>query len=120
MTSENTHSREAKPQLGTSENRTVPLVGGRGHVWEEDAFTGNASFHKMAFTDQADFRGVTFTGYVELDGARVASEHSGVRQVWRRTWPPDWRVEAGADGWQMLRLADDGAAEPEPAEETAD
>jgi hypothetical protein len=40
-------------------------------------------------------------------------------------WPPTWRVEAGADGWQTLRLAgpeEDGgegeaAADPGPARE---
>jgi hypothetical protein len=42
----------------------------------------------------------------------------------RRVWPPDWRMEAGADGWATLRLAPPGddaggetAQEPDPKPE---
>lgn len=94
----------------------------------EATFTDDASFTGATFTGAAGFDGATFTGHVwfdeaaglertKLDGVRVASTAVDVRRV----WPPCWRMEAGADGWQTLRLAEpEQVAEPGPAEETED
>ncbi|WP_336214332.1 pentapeptide repeat-containing protein [Nonomuraea sp. LPB2021202275-12-8] len=81
-------------------------------------FTGAAAFGGATFTGPVAFGGATFTGPVAfggatgleragLDRARVAPAAAGVRQV----WPPCWRVEAGANGWRMLRLAADPGGE---------
>ncbi|MEV5561176.1 pentapeptide repeat-containing protein, partial [Nonomuraea wenchangensis] len=89
-------------------------------------FTGTAQFGKATFAGAAWFGEATFTGAARfggasglaealLDGVRVAPAAEGVRRV----WPPCWRAEAAADGWQTLRLEaaggeDGAAAEPRP------
>ncbi|MEU7864205.1 pentapeptide repeat-containing protein [Nonomuraea sp. NPDC049141] len=65
------------------------------------AFSGAAGFTGTTFSGAAAFRGATGLERAELDGARVAPSAAGVQRV----WPPCWRVVAGADGWQRLRLA---------------
>jgi hypothetical protein len=47
------------------------------------------------------FGGATGLAGAELSGVRVASAPEGVQWA----WPPAWRVEQTADGWQTLRLA---------------
>ncbi|MEU4511810.1 pentapeptide repeat-containing protein [Nonomuraea wenchangensis] len=86
-------------------------AGFSGAVWFGDAtFSGDALFARTTGLERA-----------VLYDARVAPPPAG---VWR-VWPPTWRVETDADGWQTLRLAgpeEDGgegnaAADPGPAGE---
>lgn len=49
--------------------------------------------------------GATGLEAAELAGVRVAPAAADVTRV----WPPCWRVEAVADGWQKLSLASEAA-----------
>jgi uncharacterized protein YjbI with pentapeptide repeats len=60
-------------------------------------FPGGAEFGKATFASDAGFDGAR--GFIQLSGVRLAPVTAGVHRV----WPPDWRVEQGADGWQTLR-----------------
>ncbi|MFI6325085.1 pentapeptide repeat-containing protein [Nonomuraea sp. NPDC050556] len=99
----------------------------RGAMFDGATFTRDAGFREATFTRVAGFGKATFTGHARFDmatftgdtwfsqakgleaallvGVRVTPAAAGVRWV----WPPCWRVEADADGWRTLRLA-----EPEP------
>jgi hypothetical protein len=90
-------------------------------------FTGIAWFAGATFTHHAQFAGATFTPDARFDGAAglERAELDGVRvapaEGVTRSWPPGWRVEEAADGWQTLRLAagaeGTGAAEGGPVPE---
>ncbi|MGW4963567.1 pentapeptide repeat-containing protein [Nonomuraea sp. NPDC004186] len=81
--------------------------------FEEATFNVGSRFDGVVFAGNALFSGATFIGHALFDGAtglemavledvRVAPAAEGVRQ----RWPPPWRVEETADGWQTLRLAE--------------
>ncbi|MEU4233218.1 pentapeptide repeat-containing protein [Nonomuraea sp. NPDC026600] len=106
---------------GTAGFTETTFTHGAGFDWA--TFTNGVWFSKAAFTGTAMFRGATFTGdamfngargleRVELYSVRVAPEGADVR----RMWPPGWRAEAGADGWQTLSRA----AAPEEKGETVE
>ncbi|TMR94917.1 pentapeptide repeat-containing protein [Nonomuraea basaltis] len=77
--------------------------------FSEATFTGDVRFSKATFIGSAEFSGATGLELAELDSVRVAPPAGDVE----RRWPPAWRVEQAADGWQTLRLA------PRPGEEGA-
>ncbi|SDL72468.1 Pentapeptide repeat-containing protein, partial [Nonomuraea maritima] len=96
-----------------------------GRAWfDRTTFTGSAEFHGATFTGHAVFLEATFTRHASFDKAtgleraqlahvRVAPSMSA-----QRLWPPNWQIEAGADGWATLRLAAPGGdAEAETAQE---
>ncbi|MFB4284713.1 pentapeptide repeat-containing protein [Nonomuraea sp. MTCD27] len=64
-------------------------------------FTGDANFTEATITGSATFGGAMGLDSAELGDVRVAPAAADVMRV----WPPGWRVAAGADGWQTLRLA---------------
>ncbi|MFI9597627.1 pentapeptide repeat-containing protein [Nonomuraea sp. NPDC052265] len=91
------------------------------------AFTGTAWFSGAAFAGDAVFEEATFTRSANLDGVSGLERAvlNGVRvarteRVTRR-WPPCWRAEEAADGWQTLRLTANAegadATEGEPGTE---
>ena len=63
-------------------------------------FISGAVFAGVTFTGDAWFSKATGLGTAGLDGARVAPAAERVERV----WPPAWRVEAAAGGWQTLHL----------------
>ncbi|WP_263656533.1 pentapeptide repeat-containing protein [Nonomuraea aurantiaca] len=66
----------------------------------EATFFSAARFIEAAFSGDAWFVGAVGLGRAKLSGVRLAPVADG-----RRVWPAAWRVEAGVDGWQTLRLA---------------
>ncbi|MEV3985313.1 pentapeptide repeat-containing protein [Nonomuraea sp. NPDC049758] len=86
-----------------------------GNAWFDFAtFTGDARFDFATFTGDTWFDFATFTGdalFYEAAGLEMARlscvRVAPVARDVERVWPPDWRVEADADGWQGLRLASD-------------
>ncbi|GAA1761391.1 hypothetical protein GCM10009734_82060 [Nonomuraea bangladeshensis] len=92
----------------------------RSARFDEATFTRDARFDEATFTSTAWFDGAAFAGgagfgrasgleTASLAGVRVAPPAEDVRRV----WPPCWRVEAAADGWQRLRVvaAGDGGGQ---------
>jgi uncharacterized protein YjbI with pentapeptide repeats len=84
----------------------------RDAVFNGAAFSGHTTFGQATFLHHAAFRGATFSGDVVFRGAtglETAEFHdvraTPVTEGVMRDWPPAWTVEAGADGWQTLRLA---------------
>ncbi|MEU1394118.1 MULTISPECIES: pentapeptide repeat-containing protein [unclassified Nonomuraea] len=83
-----------------------------GTAWFDGAtFSGTAWFDGATFSGTAWFDGATFSGDARFDEASglETAELTGVRVApvaayVRRVWPPCWRVEVTADGWQTLRV----------------
>ncbi|MBT2234813.1 pentapeptide repeat-containing protein [Nonomuraea sp. NEAU-A123] len=92
-------------------------------AFDRVTFTRTAGFDRTTFSGDAWFDWATFTGGVTFNGARRLErvELYGVRVEvegadMRRMWPPGWRAETGADGWQTLHRA----AAPEEKGETVE
>ncbi|MGV9383518.1 pentapeptide repeat-containing protein [Nonomuraea sp. NPDC003707] len=83
-------------------------------LFQEATFTSAPGFQGVTFTSGVQFRGATGLDKAKLNGARVAPAASE-----ERVWPLTWRVEAGEDGWQTLRVAT-SPAEGETADSGAD
>ncbi|MFD9948942.1 pentapeptide repeat-containing protein [Nonomuraea sp. NPDC059023] len=70
-------------------------------MFEDATFTGEAWFSDVTFIDDVDFVGATWQEKAMLMGAQMAPVEGRAM----RALPATWRAVAGADGWQMLRLA---------------
>ncbi|MEU1729166.1 pentapeptide repeat-containing protein [Nonomuraea sp. NPDC005692] len=90
-------------------------------AWFDGAtFSRDARFDRATFSRDARFAKATFSGDARFDEASglETAELTGVRiapvaAYVRRVWPPCWRVEVTAEGWQTLRVvaAGDGGGQ---------